>query len=87
MERVLYVKKLEFLKWYANDKEDYINIGQMVIESLKKDGTVTLSTEDLFQGMVDLSCIPADIVDNIEDFPNFEEEDWNYDEYEFELLD
>lgn len=87
MKKVLYVKKLEFLNWYANDNDDYINIGQMIIESLKKDGTVTLSTEDLFQGMVDLSCIPSDIIDNIEDFPNFEEEDWNYDEYEFELID
>lgn len=86
MKKVLYVKKLVFLDWYANDKEDLINIGDMIVQSLKQDGTVTVSIEDFFRGMVDLSCIPANIIYNIKDFPNFEEEDWDYSDYEFELI-
>lgn len=87
MKKVLYVKRLVFLNWYANDKEDYINIGQMIVDSLKQDGSVTVSIEDLFEGMVDLSCIPGSIINNIKDFPNFEGEDWDYDNYEFKLID
>lgn len=87
MKKVLYVKRLVFLDWYANDKEDYQNIGEMVIDSLKKDGTVTVSLEDLFEGMVELSCIPTYIIDNIKEFPGYEDEDWDYSDYEFELID
>lgn len=87
MSKVLYVKKLVFLSWYANDKEDLINIGDMIVQSLKQDGTVTVSIEDFFQGMVDLSCIPANIIYNIKDFPNFEDEDWDYSDYKYELID
>lgn len=87
MKKVLYVKRLVFLDWYANDKEDYQNIGEMIVDSLKQGGIVTVSIEDLFEGMVDLSCIPANIISNIKDFPNFEQEDWDYDDYEFELID
>jgi len=87
MKKILYVKKMTFLNWYANDKEDLINIGDMIVQSLKQDGTVTVSIEDFFQGMVDLSCIPANIIHNIKDFPNFEEEDWDYSDYKFELID
>jgi hypothetical protein len=87
MSKILYVKRMAFLNWYASDKEDLINIGDMIVQSLKQDGTVTVSVEDFFQGMVDLSCIPANIIHNIKDFPNFEDEDWNYADYEFELID
>ena len=83
MKTILDVKKLAFLEWYAQDTEGLINIGQCVIDSLKKDKIVKFTVEDFFKGMVELGCIPWHIIENDKDLPK----DINYSEYTFKLID
>lgn len=87
VEKILYVKKLAFLEWYAQDTEDLINIGQCVIDSLKKDKIVKFTVEDFFHGMVVLGCIPSKIISNIEDIEDFEGDATDLSEYTFKLID
>ena len=84
VEKILYVKRLTFLEWYAKDNEDLINIGQCVIDSLKKDKIVKFTVEDFFHGMVELGCIPSKIISNIEDI---EGDATDLSEYTFKLID
>jgi hypothetical protein len=87
VEKILYVKWLTFLEWYAKDNEDLINIGQCVIDSLKKDKIVKFTVEDFFHGMVELGCIPSKIISNIEDIEDFEGDATDLSEYTFKLID
>lgn len=84
MKKVLYVKRLVFLEWYAKDNEDLINIGKCVVDSLKTDKSVEFTVEGFFQGMVELGCIPSHIISNIEDF---EGDATDLSEYTFKLID
>jgi hypothetical protein len=87
MKKELYVNRLAFLEWYASDKDDYQNIGKCVVDSLKKDKSVTFTVQDFFQGMVDLGCIPNQLIINMEDVEDFDGETIDFAEYKFKLID